>query len=307
VSETTQLLKFLVWLEASRFPSFLFMQSLALLAAGYSFVRRLPSTHPKMRLLLALAVGAPLGAIALGCILRLPALLADPTRVHILGEGWLMAYGGLSGALAAVCLGARQLERDASVAADALAPSLGLLVGFGRLGCFFAGCDYGRPTSFPIAIFYPAGSHAFASQVRHGLLTSSATHSLPVHPVQVYEALAGFLVFLVARRSTRPLVTSTCCYAVARIALEFLRGDAHARALGLNVSQWLSLGVLACAAFLAVPTSESACTSISLADGACRRARASRRTVRSRLRAPLRSSGSACDAQARTDSLWKAS
>jgi phosphatidylglycerol:prolipoprotein diacylglycerol transferase len=49
---------------------------------------------------------------------------------------------------------------------DILAIGLLLALGFGRIGCFFSGCCFGRPTTCPVAIRFPYGSNAYQSQVR---------------------------------------------------------------------------------------------------------------------------------------------
>ncbi len=49
---------------------------------------------------------------------------------------------------------------------DILAIGLLLALGFGRIGCLFSGCCFGRPTTCPIAIRFPYGSLAYQSQVR---------------------------------------------------------------------------------------------------------------------------------------------
>ena len=49
---------------------------------------------------------------------------------------------------------------------DILAIGLLLALGFGRIGCFFSGCCFGRPTTCPVAIRFPYGSLAYQSQVR---------------------------------------------------------------------------------------------------------------------------------------------
>ena len=61
--------------------------------------------------------------------------------------------------------------------ADILAPSIALGAFFGRLGCFMNGCCYGRACDLPWAIRFPE---------------TNPTHGQPVHPTQIYEALALF-------------------------------------------------------------------------------------------------------------------
>lgn len=48
---------------------------------------------------------------------------------------------------------------------DILAVGLMLGLAFGRIGCFFSGCCWGKPTDVPWSIRFPYGSDAYRSQV----------------------------------------------------------------------------------------------------------------------------------------------
>jgi len=54
-------------------------------------------------------------------------------------------YGGLAAGAAAFFFYCRSHKLDFLMTADHFAPALALAHGFGRLGCFLAGCCYGRP------------------------------------------------------------------------------------------------------------------------------------------------------------------
>jgi phosphatidylglycerol---prolipoprotein diacylglyceryl transferase len=82
---------------------------------------------------------------------------------------------------------------------DAGAPAFALGEAMSRLGCFLTGCCYGMPWSGPLAVRFPPDSFAFRDQYARGLISASASHSLPVHAVQLYSAalaLAAFMVLL---------------------------------------------------------------------------------------------------------------
>lgn len=96
----------------------------------------------------------------------------------------------------------------------------------GRIGCFFAGCCYGKETDFFLGIYY---SEAGAV----------------VHPTQLYEAaflLLSFFVFFffVKNYHTESYLIS---YGIFRILIEFLRGDDRgASPFGfLTPSQFMSI------------------------------------------------------------------
>ena len=150
---------------------------------------------------------------------------------------------------------------------DRLAPCLGALVVLGRLGCFFAGCDFGEVSPAPWAVRFPPGTPAFAEHAARGLVLSGDHRSLPVHPTQLYEALLGALasasaLIVASRRGPggrggrgapggrgashgRALWTATLVYAAGRLALDGLRGDGGASSWGgWTPSQWISAALL---------------------------------------------------------------
>jgi phosphatidylglycerol:prolipoprotein diacylglycerol transferase len=97
-------------------------------------------------------------------------------------------------------------------------------------------------------------------QIKLGLLPPTATESLPVHPVQLYESslalvLAIFLQRKFRRKTWSGEVLCWFCggYGLIRFAMEFLRADNSPIYFGLTISQVISLIALAaCAIMLAV-------------------------------------------------------
>jgi len=151
----------------------------------------------------------------------------------LLGGG-LVFYGGLIGATAGVWLYCRRNALPFLRLADVMAPTVALGQAFGRLGCFAAGCCWGRPASEHVhwAVRFPgealardlfgrpshAAALAYSSQVQDterwviestgqvfhhavpGAIRVSdwvAQHgtTLPLHPAQLYESLAQLLLF----------------------------------------------------------------------------------------------------------------
>lgn len=159
----------------------------------------------------------------------------------------IAAYGGLIGGVAAAVWWLRRSRLPVLPFLDALAPSVGLGYFFARLGCLLAGCDYGSTTQLALAVRFPAGSHAHRDHVAHGLIDAGAPWSLPVHPTQIYMALAGLLLFLAtsllpARGDGRRFLAYVVGYAALRSLIELLRGDAGRGFLGpLSTSQALAL------------------------------------------------------------------
>jgi phosphatidylglycerol:prolipoprotein diacylglycerol transferase len=134
-------------------------------------------------------------------------------------------YGGFVGGLTASAMFFwRHPNLPVWRAADVCAPAIALGQAIGRVGCFMAGDDYGRPAHLPWAVTFtdPEAERLGGTPL-----------NVPLHPVQLYEsamclALFVFLVWLTRRRHRDGdiIVAYTLLYAIARFGLEFFRGDA---------------------------------------------------------------------------------
>ncbi|MFN7137752.1 MAG: prolipoprotein diacylglyceryl transferase [Limisphaerales bacterium] len=139
------------------------------------------------------------------------------TTIFNIRGGGLVFYGGFIGACVGVIFYTRWKKIALWNLADVLAPSVALGHMFGRLGCLMTGCCFGRECAWPWAIQYPAGH---------------TTHPVPVHPVQVYEALLNLglyvgLAWLYRRRKFEGQIFATylIAYAIIRSFTELFRAD----------------------------------------------------------------------------------
>ncbi|HEY4330241.1 MAG TPA: prolipoprotein diacylglyceryl transferase family protein [Phycisphaerae bacterium] len=135
---------------------------------------------------------------------------------------------------------------------DVVAPPLALGIGIGRIGCFFAGCCFGKVCESPTVLTgvrFPAGSFAALLQAQTGQLAAGVNGSLPVYPVQLYESGACLLLAVLLwgwrRRDDRGVTGQKFLmlgigYALIRFNLEFLRAD-NPPVGGLTFSQWGSI------------------------------------------------------------------
>jgi phosphatidylglycerol:prolipoprotein diacylglycerol transferase len=172
------------------------------------------------------------------------------------GSGY---FGGLAAGTALVCLVARLKKLPVLPSADAILARLPIGFALGKLGCFVAGCCYGRRCDgFPGVAFAP-GSLAYSTQQKAGELAPGATSALPVHPTQLYElGLAGLLaagLLALERRSSRPGEVSLAYfagYSAWRFGVEFFRADPGRHGFGgsLSDSQWTALVVISASAVL---------------------------------------------------------
>ncbi len=141
-----------------------------------------------------------------------------------------MFYGGLFGVIFTLMFLTRNDADMRKKVFEISVPAMPLFHAFGRIGCFLAGCCYGKKLSTPIVI----GTIEFARI-----------------PVQIIESMAEFILFIVLfilskkNRDIDLLRIYLVIYAVIRFADEFLRGD-KIRGIygGVSTAQWISLIIL---------------------------------------------------------------
>jgi phosphatidylglycerol:prolipoprotein diacylglycerol transferase len=131
--------------------------------------------------------------------------------------------GGLVAALVAAAWYVRRHHMPALATCDAFAPGLALGHAIGRIGCFAAGCCYGKPTTHFWGVTFRNPVANFYSQTPLGV---------SLEPTQLFECaveLANFffLMWLFKRKRFDGQVFAAYLflYGVARFFLEFLRGD----------------------------------------------------------------------------------
>jgi phosphatidylglycerol:prolipoprotein diacylglycerol transferase len=144
-------------------------------------------------------------------------------------------YGGLVASLAAVWLLTTLLGIPVLRFLDAGGPAIAVGEAITRIGCFCAGCCYGVAWNGPWAVVFPGGSFALGDQQRRGLLEQSASHSLAVHPVQLYGTAIMLLVAIALwRRFRQPhaegeiFFLTLTAYGAYRLAIAPLRVEALA-------------------------------------------------------------------------------
>ena len=183
-----------------------------------------------------------------------PGEFRDWFEVLAVRRGGLVAYGGFLGGFA----GSWWYLRRRGVAllpwADVAVPSLASGLMLTRIGCYLFGCDFGKPLStsapgwlkrlgtfprWPSDVLDGAGSPAWLQHVDLRGLSVSARASLPVHPTELYESLAGALLLGLLwwlgkrRRFTGELFLAfTFGYGVLRFLLEIVRDDAERGSFG---------------------------------------------------------------------------
>jgi phosphatidylglycerol:prolipoprotein diacylglycerol transferase len=91
------------------------------------------------------------------------------------------------GAVTVIILYLRYHKLPARRYLDILAIGLMLALVFGRIGCFFNGCCYGKPTDVPWAVRFPYGSLAYQSQISPNPLRDRPEPELKI-PADFFES-----------------------------------------------------------------------------------------------------------------------
>ena len=177
---------------------------------------------------------------------------SDPLSIFKVWQGGLVFYGGLILAIAVFFVWCRARRESVAPVADLFVTVIPLAHAFGRVGCFFYGCCYGRVSAGALAVAFPRRSPAWVAQVEGGLIPETAQSSLPVLPTQLFEAAAvlglfAVLLFIFLRNwKARPGFTTGCYlvgYSCIRFGIEFLRDDMRQRVGNLSIGQTVSIGL----------------------------------------------------------------
>jgi phosphatidylglycerol:prolipoprotein diacylglycerol transferase len=185
-------------------------------------------------------ISALIGAKLLLVVTDLGTFINDPSALISLARSGGVFYGGLILAVVVALLYIRRIGLPLWTTCDVFAPGIALGHVVGRMGCFFAGCCWGKPTDVPWAITF---TNPFAAA------NVGTPLNVPLHPTQLYEAGAEALIlwFLLAtERRGRPYPGRTfwlymLLYAISRFIIEFYRNDPRGTVLMFSTSQFISL------------------------------------------------------------------
>jgi phosphatidylglycerol:prolipoprotein diacylglycerol transferase len=146
--------------------------------------------------------------------------LRDVFSLDTLQSGGVFS-GGLVAAFAVAWWFLRKRRMPALATCDAFAPGLAMGHAIGRLGCFAAGCCYGKPTD-----------HWWGVTFKNLLPTPLYDALVPREPTQLFESAAELIIFFILtwmfkRKKFDGQVFGAYLflYGIARFFLEFIRDD----------------------------------------------------------------------------------
>jgi phosphatidylglycerol:prolipoprotein diacylglycerol transferase len=183
-------------------------------------------------------LAAIVGSRILFVLINFDLFRENPFRIINLWEGGLVFYGGFLLA-AGVAIGYMRWHRLPILKLfDLISPLIGLGLFFGRIGCFLAGCCYGKETSLPWGVTFTNPD-------------SLARLNVPLHPTQLYDAFNGLFIFfflswLERRKAFDGQIISLfiLIYSIARFLIEMLRGDPRGFVFQNLLSTSQGIGIL---------------------------------------------------------------
>ena len=161
-----------------------------------------------------------IGARLFFILTNLQSYLEHPLDMVKIWEGGLVFYGGVLFAFPTVIWFAKKKGLPLWQTADIWAPSIAIGHAIGRLGCFCAGCCYGKPAEgLPWSVTFTNPD-------------SLAVLGTPLHPTQLYESAAellNFLILITLRRHQsfkgQLFLMYILNYSIIRSVVEMFRGD----------------------------------------------------------------------------------
>lgn len=191
-------------------------------------------------LLIACVVFGFLCSKILYIITIIPELAAGTlTLSDAITNGWVI-FGGLLGGLLGGILYCKWRKMNVWMYFDIAFPAVALAQGFGRIGCFFAGCCYGVETDGPLY-----------TEFTHSAYAPNGVHLVPT---ELIMSAGDFLLFAFLvlygkkwqKKEGELAGWYLTLYSIGRFIVEFWRGDLIRGQVGpLSTSQFIGLFTVA--------------------------------------------------------------
>lgn len=211
---------------------------LAYSLAVYRAKKQALDDEPIFSILICAVFFGFLGAKLLYLITVLDDVLKNPKQLLEIADGFVV-YGGIISGIIAVLIYCKIKKLNLLAYLDLIMPSVALAQGFGRIGCFLAGCCYGVETHNAFSVTFHNSAYA--------------PNNVPLFPSQLVSSGLNFIHFiilsLIAKRTKKPGIVTAfylIFYSIGRFGIEFFRGDLLRGSVGqLSTSQFISIFVFA--------------------------------------------------------------
>ncbi len=161
--------------------------------------------------------------------------LQNPMQ-YLAGAGFVV-YGGIIGGALTIYGFCKIKKIDMLSYLDLMIPSVALAQAFGRVGCFLAGCCYGKETDSCLGVVFTNSDFA--------------PNGVKLLPTQLFMAVGDLIIMaiLLWYASKRPMRGRTSAlylilYSIGRFVVEFLRNDDRGTVGMLSTSQFIAVFTL---------------------------------------------------------------
>lgn len=183
-------------------------------------------------------IGGILGAKLLFILVEIKSIIANPKILLDVTHGFVV-YGGIIGGIGVGYLFCKIKKLPFLKYFDLVMPSIAIAQGFGRVGCMFAGCCYGRETESWFHVIYQTSDFA--------------PNGVALIPTQLIMAILNFAHFFILAYLAKKVVKHDgqvagfylVFYSIGRFFLEYLRNDPRGEVKMFSTSQFISLFILA--------------------------------------------------------------
>ncbi len=219
-----------------------------IILAGYEGKRVGEDPEKIMDLSFYLLVSAIIGSRLFYVATRPDIYFSNPLEILKIWNGGLVFYGAFIFAAITAIIYLKKNRMPLWKITDILALSLSLGQFFGRIGCLFAGCCYGKECSLPWAVTFTNPN-------------SLAPINIMLHPSQLYHALGnltifGFLWFFRKKKrfDGQVFFIYVLLYGLIRAFLEIFRGDFRGEKIAdtFSISQTIGFSMAGIAIFMIV-------------------------------------------------------
>ncbi|MBU8910431.1 MAG: prolipoprotein diacylglyceryl transferase [Desulfobacterales bacterium] len=164
-------------------------------------------------------ISALLGSRLLYVLINFDFYKSNLLDIFKIWNGGLVFFGGFIAAVAATVIYLKLKNLDFWKTADIASPGLALGHAVGRIGCFFAGCCYGKECDLPIAVKFTNPE-------------SLAPIGVYLHPTQIYSVFSNLILFFILlwiqkkkKFNGMVFLSYIMLYSLFRSIIEFFRGD----------------------------------------------------------------------------------
>lgn len=208
---------------------------LALIAGTYLAKKKGIDADELFNLTTISVIGGFACAKVLFCIVEWDSFVKNP--LGTLGSSGFVVYGGIIGGILLCALYCKMKKLPFWKYFDTVLPAVAIAQGFGRIGCFLAGCCYGRETDSFVGIAF------------HN--SKFAPNDVKLIPTQLFSSAGCFIMAAVLfaysrkeRKDARTGALYLIMYSIGRSVIEYFRND-YRGAIGiLSTSQFISIFIL---------------------------------------------------------------